>query len=1064
MAGEFSLRVQSAYSFCQATLLPDEWVAFAANAGFRGILQADRNNLYGALPFLEAAKDINIPAALGAEVDVAIAGAPPAPLLLVCENLAGYRNLSHLITCLCSDVLPSEPTESLLAGNQGGLFFLASDLELLKRLATVVDSKRLVALLPWPPLTFVREDQYRQEARRLAMPLVALPLANIRSESERETLQLMNAIRHHKLIANCERRGMPPPTAQQLEDLYRGDSRAVAAGTDLIRRCTLSDSDLKPSRFIFPNLGGRGAPMLLHKLCEAGLRRYGMSRSEKARGRLARELAVISGLGFCDYFLATARVCAWARRQGIATSGRGSGVASLVAYLLGITGADPIRYNLHFERFLHPLRRDYPDIDIDVAWNRRMEVIDYMLSEFGENRGAMISTHQFFRPRGAFRAAARAMGLSDQFIKRAARTLPRLFFGEPEMKPDPLTGEMPDQQEVEAPLGHTRSEYDRMGLQALKQLGGAGDGRIERAVSLALGIVGLPNGIGIHVGGVVLSDGPMSRYVPLERSANGVVITQYEMHAIEKIGLIKIDILGNRALGSITETCEITTSDAAAGTDAIGAVLDRIAPDDQKAGELIARGDVLGCMQLESPAMRTLLKQLKTSDLPGVIAAIALIRPGPSSSGMKSSYIKRLLGEEKPVAIHPSITGLLADTQELPLYEEDVMRLAAAVTGIDYAEGDMLRRAIGEAASRGKLSGSDEMTVVRDGFLKLAWRQGNPEAAEAVWEQIQRFASYSFCKAHAAGFGVLAFQTAYLKAHLPGPFITALLNNHRGMYPRRVYVGEARRFGLTVKPPNVACSAIEWLWQDGVIRCGLGRVKGLREETPEAIFKARQEAPFRNLTDFVSRVRPTALELEALLLAGAFDEIFPLPRGALLWEAQRLARSKQSASAGFHLELRGQQALSLSVDTATSPVTTTTVTDAPPWRDISPRHRARLERRFLGLSITQHPMTIFRGAPPPKPGVIATLVAEGSGSITVTGIITATRGFRSRNGTPCRFFTLEDESGLLESTLRGPASLRENCYVTLDDIVEASGTMKTVNGARGLQIRSIKVIGHHGDS
>ncbi len=1072
----FPLRVLSAYSLYRAAVMPDHWVRLAATAGYGAILQADWGNLYGALPFLTEARDQGIKAALGAILPLT-ANIPPGEaidkktVLLICEDITGYRNLCHIISC-SGGLGGTQLTETfdlwqVLRENRRGLFCLTSDVDLLEPLQTVTEKGYNAALLPWLAGSTVAAGSLRQTARQLGLPLMALPLANMLSESQHTTMRVLTAVGRRDFLPENHPGASALPGLEILRSFAQQNSAALQAGLRLLTRCRLSAADLMPKKFIFPKLSD-DSNSLLRRRCEGGLHRFNLASSAEAWSRLNNELTVIKQLGFADYFLATSRVTSWSRCQGIAIAGRGSGVASLVAYLLGITNVDPIRYHLYFERFLHAQRKDYPDIDIDVAWNRRDEVIDYMLRVFGRTRAAMICTHQFFRPRGAWRAAARTLGMDDAEIKRASRFLPRFFSGEPELK---LSDE-----------GNDSKSADQAALAVLSRISGKGDNRAREAAQLAIGISGLPCGVGIHVGGVVLADRRLSCLVPLERSANGVVITQFEMKAIERIGLIKIDILGNRALGTIAEVSAQSDSPQAG---------EPVPQDDRATGELISSGATLGCFQLESPAMRTLQKQLQTRDLAGVIAAIALIRPGPSSSGMKGRYIKRELGVEETEAIHSEVATLLGETHGLPLYEEDIMCLASAVTGLDYAGGDMLRRAIGEAAAgqpRGVPKAENEaMKRIRDGFFKLAWRQGKPTAAEPVWEQLIRFASYSFCKAHAAGFGQLAFQTAYLKAHYPGAFMTALLNHHRGMYPLRVYVDEARRLGIIVRPPSVWESERLWQWvsSKGIIRCPLTRVKGIRDDTVTRIIEVREQAPFRSLADFVFRIRPTSLELEALLLCGAFDEQLPQPRGKLLWEAQRLLRSRQGAIAGAHLERSGQQTLTLPWPASCGPGKTAETGGVAKvgktggagktgsakgkniWRDISRSHRARLERCWLGLAISMHPAEIWHEKNE-TPDVsesdrvcIGKLLTGGAGLVKVSGIVSAQRSFTGKDGTPCRFFTLEDESGLLECTMRGKALLRENGFVSVDDIVEVSGRVIEVFSARGLRVISVRIKGKH---
>ncbi len=1099
------LLVRSAYAFLRGVVLPDQWAAAARAAGYGTLALVDRAGLYGVLGFLEATEREGLRPIIGAELPLRPAGAVRRPLgraaspgagsrgrlFALCEDLSGYRNLSHIISrwlgaaegesagAAATAAGSAQDPLAIVAAETAGLVLLSDDEEALARLRRELDPAALAALLPWPPSP--RGERLKREAARLDIEVVALPQAVLADESQRETLRLLEAIRRGGTVAEQRGRGSVMPRPGEIAVRLETEPGAHRAGRRLLERCHLRRSDLAARTFVFPRIAGPEGGELLRRRCLEGLLARRLSGSAPARQRLEQELAVIEQLGFVDYFLATARIVDWARAQGIPTIGRGSGVASLVAYLLFITNVDPLRYGLYFERFLHPLRGDYPDLDIDLAWDRRDEVIRHALAAFGSERAARVGTHHFFRERGAFREAARALGLGEEAITRAARARVRL-------EEDP-------------------------------------DASIARAARMAALLADLPRGLGLHPGGIVLADRPISRIVPVERAANGDAVTQFEMHGVEAIGLIKIDLLGNRALGTEDETLRIIRAAHAAGAGCAGGAgesppsppdMERIRHDDGPTARLLANGETLGCLQLESPAMRGLLRQIGVGDLKGAIHALSLVRPGPSSSGMKQAFIRRARGEEAARAIHPALEGLLRETRGVPLYEEDVMCVAAAIGGLTLAEADMLRRAIGQAVAkagraaakagepaagragvaRAETAPDGDLTRLRDGFLAAARRGGRLEAAEAAWGVLMRFASYAFCKAHAAGYGVLAYRTAYLKANFPGPFFAALLNNHRGMYPARVYVDDARRRGLLARPPCVQRGDARWRWEPpapaagrevgcdggqlaagggptrdrgapaalGVLRCGLASVFGLRDETLRAILAERERGAFRSVGDFVARARPSSAELEALLLAGAFDDAFGASRGALVWQAERLLRGWPRARRGSAGPRRcpGEPALML---TLTPPET---APEAPgPWREISPAHRARLERRFLGISLTAHPVELL---PEPGHGVgrratilaaLETALRGRSRSVDLCGIVSATRRHRGEDGQAFFFFTLDDPTGLLECVVRGEGELRRMPRVAVDHYVRVEGDLRNIHGAWGLDVRRVRVIGEH---
>ncbi|MFH1145096.1 MAG: DNA polymerase III subunit alpha, partial [Candidatus Eisenbacteria bacterium] len=806
---------RSAYSFLRGTARPADLAAAAARGGHAALALADRENLCGAIDFLDAARHHGLQPILGAEwvVPLRILGgssrdrgsaAGEARLILLCRDVVGYRTLCRLLSRL--HLQGPEAAGRFLRSAPAGLIALAESVEAWPPLREIFGPADLYGLLVRPGNP---RDEHRslQQATRQSIRVVASSNAFIASSAEERTSHLLRAIRRHGFLAaagaNKARaaRGGPIPTreppgllidAAAMARRFADLPEALVRSRELIERCRLCLEDLTPGRFILPSLRGREGLGALRSLCEAGLARRGLLHSPAACERLATELRVVEILGFWDYFLVVGDIVGWARERGIRIVGRGSGAASIIAYLLGVTNVDPLREGLCFERFFHPLRRDLPDLDVDIAWDRREEVMRYALSRFGEGRAAIMGTHPAWRARGAFREAARALGLPDARIAEGCRRLPYAFFGE-----------------RQSPEGGVAEEGTD--VRALRALVRDGASDLVRAARAALGLVGLPRHLGTHPGGVVLADRPLEEIVALQISPGGFAVTQLEMRAAARVGLVKIDLLGNRSLGTIDETIRsiraarvegraddgdgvasagrsgANNGDGVApagpgggpGRAAAWAELDNIPDRDPRAAELLARAETLGCLQLESPAMRTLLRQLGARDVGMLVAAIALIRPGPAGSGMKLAFVRRVRGLEEPLALHPALRPVLVSTFGLPLYDEDVIAMAATIAGGTLAEGDLLRRAVAEGVRRAKAGdpgAEDSLRRLERGFRGAAGAQGiDRRAVGEVWETLVRFAAYSFCKAHAAGYGLIAYQCAWLKAHFPGPFFAALL-------------------------------------------------------------------------------------------------------------------------------------------------------------------------------------------------------------------------------------------------------------------------------------------------
>jgi DNA polymerase III alpha subunit len=562
----------------------------------------------------------------------------------------------------------------------------------------------------------------------------------------------------------------------------------------------------------------------LAALCLEGVRRRYARLTPEVLARLQRELQVIQGRGFADYFLIVDGLARFAREQGIPAVGRGSAANSLVAYALGITSVDPLRHDLPFERFLSPARRDCPDIDLDLDWRGRDAVIRHAYDAYGDERVAMISTHVTFQRRSAVREAAKTLGV-------------------------PLTG--PDGARPPRPSPET-----------------------TRAVlALARSLEGLPRHLSIHVGGIVIGDGVLMDALPLERAAKGLVVTQYDMHGVEATGLVKIDLLGNRALAVVADVTREVRERTGRAID-----LDAIDEEDAEAAALLRAGRTLGCFQVESPGMRNLVVRMDAHTQEDAMIALSLIRPGPAGSGMKDAYIRRRLGEEPVPSLHPLVDPLFRRTYGVMLYQEDTLRLAAAVAGFDLAQADLLRRALSKKRAPEDLPETERL------FREAAAARGvPPQVVEEVWASIARFSAYAYNKAHAATYGRISWQALWLKARHPAEYLAAVLRNAAGFYPARAYVEEARRSGCRVELPCVNRSQVGPTGRDGALRLGLEQVKGLRRGTPESLVEVREATgPYLSPTDLLLRTRLEKHEAERLVLAGALDA-FDRPRGELLW-------------------------------------------------------------------------------------------------------------------------------------------------------------------------------------
>jgi DNA polymerase III alpha subunit len=727
---------------------------------------------------------------------------------------------------------------------------------------------------------------------------------------------------------------------------------------------------------------------------------------------LEEELRIIQQRGLAGYFLVVRQIAREARRRNFSMALRGSAGNSLICYLLGITDVDPLRFELPLERFLHAGRLDLPDIDLDFDWRERDEMIASVFAQYGAAHTAMISSHLFLQPRSAFREAAKVHGLSNEQISQVIESLVQRV----DALRDP---------------GSAR-------LEAVPKTFPLEPARWPRLLADARRLLDRPRHLSVHPGGIVLTPDAIENYVPLQRAAKGVVITQFEKDAVEQIGLVKIDLLGNRALSTVSEARRrldpISRKMAATATDRV----------DAQTVELLQRGDTLGVNQLESPAMRHLLMQIQPRNMLDVIQALALIRPGAASIGAKEKFIRRRRGLEPVEHLHPYLEPLLRDSCGLMLYEDDALRVVQALTGLTAPEADRFRKQITKSES------SEEITALSKAFLTACDRNGiDRPSAEETWVQLAKFNSYSFCRSHSISYGMIAWEAAFLKAHFPLVFWTAALNNNQGMYPRRVYVeaaklqgtariedrgskiAEARslprssildppssirkgdasiepRAGIPFFLPCVNRSQREFAIEGSGIRTGLGCIRSLDEATMESILADRERrGPYQGLVDFQRRNAAGPETLALLIQVGAFD-FTNQSRASLMLEAA--------------LEEVHPERSSFFADAATAhsgvsgPHTPVWPFDWMP-ADYSQVRQWKEEWERLGFLAGPPVMELFRPFLPHGLHDSRCLSSLLGRPIRLAGLVATGRHTETKNGEEMQFITLEDEWGLVDVTL-----------------------------------------------
>ncbi len=601
-----------------------------------------------------------------------------------------------------------------------------------------------------------------------------------------------------------------------------------------------------PSVNLPPGASSQGH--LRRRVYEGARWRYGRITPEIEK-RLQHELGIINKMGYADYFLLVEDVVRFAREKGIRYLGRGSAADSAVAYCLGITQVDAIARNHLFERFMSPERGEKPDIDIDFDARRRDEVIKYVYDKHGADRVARVATYQTFRGRSAIRDLGSVMEYPPEEIDALAKTLPA---GSRAGDCRHLIESLPE-------FVNRRDSDSRWD----------GYGKLLSAVE-AVG--GFPRHLGTHLGGLVISDGPLREITPLQMSGGGEVISQFDKGGVEDLGLIKLDILSLRTLSAVDDTvCEIKTKEPDFS-------LDRVSMDDADTYRMIGRGQTVGVFQLESPAQRALQARLQPSCLEDIICSVALIRPGPIKGDMVEPFIARRQGDEPVTYPHPLLRPVLKKTHGVILFQEQVIETAVRVADFTPGEADRLRRVMSHKRRGG------EMNELRALFVCRAQQRGLEEkVAEEIFSSIEGYASYGFCEAHAAAFGSLAYKTAYLLCHYPAEYYAALLTNSpMGYYPPNTLCTEARQRGVEILGVDVNASGAKFRVEGRNIRISLAQVKGMSEEALQSILRAREESKFSSFDDYWRRTRVDRDVTENLVLAGAFRRLDDNRRG-LLW-------------------------------------------------------------------------------------------------------------------------------------------------------------------------------------
>src|SRR5580692_7243756 len=1061
------LHLHTDYSLLDGACEIGELTAEAARRGMPAVAVTDHGNLFAAANFFHKAGTHGVKPIIGCEVYVApdnhknrgSDAERSNHLVLLAENEEGYRNLIQLVSTGFLDGFYYKPRvdHDRLQQHSKGLIALSACLrgEVADALVSEkydqakTNAYRLRDIFGKGNFFLEVQDQGMeietrinrdlvQLSRETGIPLVATNDCHYLTRSDAHAQEVLMCIQTGKTMSDSQRMKFPTDqfyfkTAEEMAEVFRELPDAVSRTVTIADRCNLKIQRVTnpfpefkvPEGFTtdsyFEKVVREGfltrAPLLERQAAENRLR-HPLPVYES---RLTSEIEMIKKMRFAGYFLIVWDFIHYARAQGVPVGpGRGSAAGSLVSYALHITDVDPLQYDLLFERFLNPERVSLPDIDIDFCMRRRGEVIDYVRQKYGDKSVAQIITFGTMAAKAVLKDAGRALDMPYGEVDRLAK-----------MVPTTLNISLEDALKQSPQLDAMREK----------------DERVKELLEVALRLEGLARHASTHAAGVVISPRPLTEIVPLYKSNKDEITTQYDMNALERIGLLKMDFLGLTTLTVLSDAVRLIKLNRGTDID-----LDTLPLDDEASYKLFARGDTTGIFQFESHGMRDILRRYQPTRLEDLTALNALYRPGPIQGGMIDDFIARKHGKKKVAYDLPELEQILSETWGVILYQEQVMQIANRLAGFSLGDADLLRRAMGKKKH-------EEMAAQREKFLTgCAARKVNAKKAEKIFDLMAEFAGYGFNKSHSCAYALLAYQTSYLKVHFPVEFMAAMLSSETGNTEKVVkYINEARGMGITVLPPDVNSSDVDFTPVGEAIRFGLRAIKNVGENTVKGILDARTElGRFTSIYQFCDHVDPRLLNkrvLESLIKSGAMDSLGT--RRSQMFAV--IDRSMEKAQRRQREKTSGQHGLfggaSAAMETADEPLP-----DLEEW----PEHETlSAEFATVGFYISGHPLSKF-GSKLAELGAIDLATVEGRRNgeeITVAGIVVAMRSMRSRKGDRWGILTLQDMTGVLEvlafpeSFARLEAVFKSNAPMLLKGRVnvEEAGTRLAVMDARKLE-------------
>jgi len=1030
------LHVHTHYSLLDGLTKVDNLIKRVKELGMDSIAITDHGSMYGVVEFYQSAKAMGIKPIIGCEMYVAENGMYNKGgttnnrryhLILLAKNKVGYKNLIKLVTKAHLEGFYYKPRidKELLKKHSEGLVCLSACLagEISRLIMADQYEKAKKEALDYQNIFgkgnyFIEVQRHHniedqnvvtpqliKLAREINIPMVVTADSHYLNKDDAKAHDILLAVQTGNKLDDKDRLTLKHDdfsisSPEEIYEKFKDIPEAIENTEKIAAMCNL---DLELGENQFPHFElpeGYNNDSYLKELCEKGLlMRYPEGATSEAKERLTHELDIIKQTGFASYMLIVQDLVNWAKNNKIIVGpGRGSAGGSIIAYLLNITNIDPLKYDLIFERFMNIERNEMPDIDLDFDDARRHEVLEYVGKKYGKDHVAQIITFGTMASRGSVRDTGRALGYGYDFCDKIAKMIP---LGQ-------------NLKQAISNVSDLRQEYET-------------DQQTKTLIDSAMKLEGVVRHASTHACGVVITPKPLTEYLPIQKSTRNdeSIITQYEMNSVEKLGLLKMDFLGLTNLTIIEQTLSLIKKNHGIKVD-----IDNIPLDDKKTFELLREVRTTSVFQLESSGMKRFLKELKPTELEDIIAMISLYRPGPMD--LLPEYIARKHGRKKVEYLHPKLEPILKNTYGIMVYQEQLLAAVRELAGFTLAEADVLRKAVGK--KKKKLLDEQEMK-----FKEGAEKQGIPrDIANRFWDLVEPFNKYGFNRSHAACYAMIAYQTAYLKAHYPIEFMAAVMNSESGDVERIAFlIEDAQEMGIEVLPPNINESNEMFSVIGGnKIRFGLSAIKNVGENVVREIIKKRNESgSFKTIEDFVENVESKALNkksLESLVRCGALDEFSE--RASILHNIDQLLFYSREIQKN---KLSKQDSLFASPDEAKdSP-------SLPPLRlkEIKPASNSEKlmwEKELLGLFVSGHPLKDYQDE---LKNENVTLIKEASklngGRVSFGGIITKIQRIVTKTGKPMLFSQIEDMTSKIEVIVfpnvleRNPEIWQENSIIVV---------------------------------